>query len=102
MKFSADERQRDAGHEDNIAFKKFARRSERPDTPLHAGHRRRFQSGSIGPGRQFVDVLLYGFVLDRCRCCAHRPGGLRDIIHRRIPLKNYVVASALIRQPPPP
>ena len=52
------ERKRDAGHEDDETFEELAGGGERPDQPLHAGHRRRPEVGSIGPHWQFVDVLL--------------------------------------------
>ncbi len=40
IEFGRQQRKRHAGHEDDEALKEFARGRQRPDEPLHAGHRR--------------------------------------------------------------
>lgn len=61
MKLAGDERQGDAGHEDDEALEKFPCCGERPDAPLHAGHGSGFQPGPVGPSGQFVDIFLDRF-----------------------------------------
>ena len=56
-----DQRQRDARHEDDEALEELSGRRERPDAPLHRGHRRVFQARAVRPDRQLVDVVLNGF-----------------------------------------
>ena len=58
VEFARDQRKRDAGHEDDEAFEEFAGGGQRPDQPLHPGHRRRRKMGPIGPHRQLVDMVL--------------------------------------------
>jgi hypothetical protein len=58
VELALEQRERDAGHENNIAFEEFARGGKRPDQPLHAGHRRGWKRGSVRPHGQFVDMLL--------------------------------------------
>jgi hypothetical protein len=40
VEFANDERQRDAGHEDDETLEELSGGGQRPDAPLHAGHRR--------------------------------------------------------------
>ena len=75
---TGDERQRDAGHEDDKPLEEFAGRRKAPDQPLHAGHRRRGKVGSIGPDRQLVDMVLHspaGRARRRPRCMLKRRVG---------------------------
>jgi len=59
FEFVKEQRKSDAGHEKNEAGEEFARCSQRPDPPLHPGHRRRTEQSSVDPHRQFVDVVLH-------------------------------------------
>src|SRR5208283_3411808 len=59
IEFFRDKRHGDTGHEDDETFEKFARRGERPDTPLHCGHWRRLEGRSICPDWSLVDISLY-------------------------------------------
>ena len=55
-----DQRQGDAGHEDDQPLEELAGGGEQPDPPLHAGHRNEVCRGAVGPGRRLVDVALDG------------------------------------------
>ena len=77
----ADQRQGDAGHEDDQALEELARNRQPPNPFLHAGHRRRRRDGAVPPQRRFVDIALHGIGAwprhGRVSCCDR--SSLRDL-----------------------
>ena len=65
VEFARQQRERDAGHEDDKALEKFPCGGQGPDQPLHAGHRRGPEAGAISPHGQFIDVVLNRFCARR-------------------------------------
>ena len=53
-----DQRQGDAGHEDDQPLEELAGRGEQPDAPLHARHRNEDRRRAVGPEGRLVDVAL--------------------------------------------
>ena len=52
----ADQGKGDTGHEDDHDFEELAGSRERPDAPMHAGHRCAVDPGAIGSPWRLVDV----------------------------------------------
>jgi hypothetical protein len=58
VEFLGDQRHRDAGHEDDEALEELARGGERPDPPLHGGHRRPRHRRAVRPDGGLVNISL--------------------------------------------
>ncbi len=58
FEFPPDQREGDAGHEDNHAFKELAGAGQPPDTPLHAGQDGTVDIRTIAPDRCLLDIGL--------------------------------------------
>ena len=77
MVLPGDQRHSHAAHEHHESLEELAGGGEHPDAPLHAGQRRRFQSGAVRPGRQLVDILL------DCLGAWRRPALVHHFVHGR-------------------
>ena len=87
VEFAHDQRQRNAGHEDDESLKELSRCRERPDTPLHGGHGRRLEGGAVGPHGKFVYIVLDRFWTGAARRSSIGENGSFLVFPRR--LQNF-------------
>jgi len=58
IEFLRDQRHRDTGHEDDETLEELTCSRKAPDAPLHGGHQRGRQRGTVRPHRRLVDIVL--------------------------------------------